>query len=67
MSNIFDKCDLLSSLPDISKWNTSKVVEMNYMFKFCKRLKLLPDISKWITSHSFNMSELLRNYEAYRL
>ena len=37
------------SLPDISKWNTSNVNNMSYMFYNCKSLSSLPDISKWKT------------------
>jgi surface protein len=36
-------------LPDISKWDTSKVLDLSYMFYNCYSLKSLPDISKWDT------------------
>ena len=32
MSYMFYECSTLSSLPDISKWNTDKVTDMSYMF-----------------------------------
>ena len=32
MSYVFDGCSSLSSLPDISKWNTNKVTDMIYIF-----------------------------------
>ena len=32
MSYIFYDCESLSSLPDISKWNTTKVTIMDNMF-----------------------------------
>ena len=35
---------LFLGLPDISKWNTSKVANMSYMFHGCKSLISLPDI-----------------------
>ena len=35
MSYIFYGCSSLSSLPDISKWNTNKVTYMSYMFDGC--------------------------------
>ena len=41
---------LLKALPDISKWNTSKVQNMEYVFCKCEQLLSLPDISKWDTS-----------------
>jgi len=44
---MFDSCESLSLLPDISKWNTSKVTSTSNMFFHCKSLTYLPDISKW--------------------
>ena len=32
MSYMFYECSKLSSLPDISKWNTSNVKDMSYIF-----------------------------------
>jgi len=65
MSHMFNKCSLLSSLPDISKWDTKDVTNMSYMFYLCESLTSLPDISKWDTkkvtdmSHMFNRCSLL--------
>ena len=50
MSWMFYNCRKLKSLPDISKWDVSKVEYMNKMFKKCKSLKSYPDFSKWNTS-----------------
>ena len=47
MGFIFDDCSSLSSLPDISKWNTNNVTDMSWMFRNCSSLQSLPDISKW--------------------
>ena len=47
MNGMFGGCKSLTSLPDMSKWNTSKVVDMRFMFLGCKSLKAKPDISKW--------------------
>ena len=55
MSGIFYGCRSLELLPDISKWNTSKVEDMSYMFYGCKSLKSLPDISNWNTSSVKNL------------
>ena len=55
---IFNKCKALLSLPDISKWNTSKVIYMDTMFNACSSLKYLPNISKWNTSNVTNMNGL---------
>jgi len=37
----------LTELPDISKWRTNNVRNMNHLFSNCLSLKLLPDISNW--------------------
>ena len=47
MSWMFSLCSSLSSLPDISKWNTNNVTDMSNMFSRCKSLSSLPDISNW--------------------
>ena len=46
-SNMFCICK------NISKWNTSKVINMNGMFSCCNNF---PDISKWNTSNVTDMS-----------
>ena len=46
MSNMFSRCSSLSSLLDISKWNTNNVKYMSEMFYECSLLSSLPDISK---------------------
>ena len=56
MSYMFYNCKSLSSLPDISKWDTSNVTNMSCMFGECKSLSSLPDISKWNTSNVNDMS-----------
>ena len=53
---MFLRCISLISLPDISKWNTSNVKDMNSMFYGCNSLISLPDISKWNTSNVKSMS-----------
>ena len=40
---------------DISKWDTSNVNDMSYMFDGCESLNSLPDISKWDTSNVEDM------------
>ena len=44
---MFYECSSLSSLPDISKWNTNNIKNMSLMFNECSSLSSLPDISKW--------------------
>ena len=46
MSSMFYHSSNLSTLPDISKWNTNNVTNMSYMFYHCYNLSTLPDISK---------------------
>ena len=56
MSFIFSYCSSLSSLPDISKWNTSNITNISYMFSYFSKLSSLPYISKWNTSNVTNMN-----------
>ena len=61
MKGMFSGCSSLSSLPDISKWNTNNVIYMNSMFRDCSSLSSLPDISKWNTNNVIFMSDMFRN------
>ena len=47
MNYSFFNCESLSSLPDISKWNTNNVFDINFLFSNCISLVSLPDITKW--------------------
>ena len=58
MRELFYNCSSLISLPDISKWNTSKVKDMNGLFYNCSSLISLPDISQWKTNNVINMKEM---------
>ena len=44
---LFYDCKSLKKIPDISKWNTSKVLNISFLFFGCSSLVSLPDISKW--------------------
>ena len=46
MSFMFFRCTNLLAIPDISNWDTSKVIKMNSVFNKCTSLISLPDISK---------------------
>ena len=50
LSYLFSCCKI-TSIPDISKWDTSNVESIDNMFLHCFNLKSLPDISKWNTSN----------------
>ena len=41
---MFNGCKSLSSLPDISKWNTSKLEKNDDMFKGCDKILKKPII-----------------------
>ena len=56
MTEIFGECYSLTTLPDISKWNTPNVTNMFGMFYKCSLLKSLPDISVWNVSNLENLS-----------
>ncbi len=42
MGSMFKNCHSLSSLPDISKWDTKNVTDMSYMFDGCKENLNIP-------------------------
>ena len=56
MYEIFSNCLLLEKLPDISNWDTNKVIDMCKIFYNCKNLSVIPDISKWDTSNVIDMN-----------
>ena len=49
----------VTSIPDISKWDTSNVFDMSYLFCCCENLKFLPDISSWNTTNVKKMSNMI--------
>ena len=53
---MFAECSSLCDLPDISKFNTSKIIDMSYMFCYCSSLSVLPNISKWNFGNVKNVS-----------
>ena len=54
-------CFSLSSLPDLSKWNTNNISDMSFLFEGCSSLTYLPEISKWKTNNVTNMSGIFVN------
>ena len=64
MSYLFDKCESLISVPNISEWDTSNITNMSNIFSYCKLLKSLPDISKWDTSKVTNMNTMFWDCES---
>ena len=61
LSYMFSYCSNLSSISDVSKWDTNKIKDMNSMFSDCSTLLALPDISKWNTSNVTDMSFMFNN------
>ena len=51
ISELFTGCSSLKSIPDISKWNITKVRDLHYLFSGCSSLQFLPDISIWDTEN----------------
>ena len=64
LSFLFSFCKI-TSIPDISKWDTSNVKYMNHMFLHCFDLKSISDISKWNTSKVINIKGLFT--DCYKL
>ena len=65
MSYMFSGCNSLTSLPDISKWNTIKVTNMKSMFCNCKSLTSYSEISKWKIDNVIDISEIFRECNLY--
>ena len=61
MRYMFSECTSLLKLPDISKIDTSKIINMECMFNNCTSLLSLPDISNWNTSNVTNMAYMFNN------
>ena len=59
---MFNKCNFLLSISeDFSKWDTSNIINMSYMFCECQSLLCLPDISFWNTRKVTDMSFMFSN------
>ena len=61
---MFIRCESLKTL-DISKWDTSKVTDMSYMFNGCKLLEYL-NLSGWNISNVISMSEMFHGCESLK-
>ena len=64
---MFYNCSNLFSLPDIDKWDTTKVTNMRAMFSRCSLLSSLHDISKWDTSNVTTMKNMFSNCSSLEL
>ena len=61
MNEIFSNCPSLISLPDISEWDTSNIIDMSKIFYNCRSLSFIPDISKWDISNVVDMHKMFKN------
>ena len=61
INQLFSDCSLLSSLPDISKWNSNNLIKMIYLLNDFSSLSSLPDISKWNANNVTNKDNLINN------
>ena len=67
MHGMFFKCESLNELPDISKWNISKVNDMEAMFYEYSQLSNFPNISNWMynINHVRNKKDMFKNCNLY--
>ena len=61
MYGIFCNCSSLTSVGDLSNWDTSNVTDMSSMFCNCSSLTSVGDPSNWDTSNVKNMSNIFCN------
>ena len=58
---MFKDCSSLTSLPDISKWNTKNVENMESLFYNCSKLLIMPNISNWNICKVTKLKSMLYN------
>ena len=58
MSYMFNRCQALDSLEDISNLNVDNITNISFMFSNCNQLTSLPDISKWNTENISDMNSI---------
>ena len=58
MRHMFQECQSLLSISDISNLDVSKVTDMSGMFMICESLTSLPDLSKWNTENLTNAASI---------
>ena len=67
ISRMFYNCVSLTSLPDLSEWNTNNVTDFSGMFHNCASLSSLSDISQWKTNNATNFSYFFLNVHLYQI
>ena len=63
MSYLFNECNNLNKMPDLSKWDISSVEDISGLFKDCKNLIQIKGIEKWNVGKVKNMSNLFNGCE----
>ena len=70
MNGMFNCCSSLTMIPNISKWKTNNLIEINEIFYGCSSLLIDPDISNWdlnkikdIDSTSSFSSSVLKSHD----
>ena len=63
MCGIFNKCEQLTKISDISGWKTANVTDISILFQFCSSLKKVPDISYWNSSKFKDISGVFSECE----
>ena len=66
MSYMFYGCSSLKELPDISKWNTNNVQNLNSIFGNCSSLIFIPDISKWKFNNKININNIFKGCKSLK-
>ena len=61
MDNIYNEYSKLSSLPEISNWNTNNVTNMKTIFEKCSSLTTLSDILRLLLIHKIFKYQIIQN------
>ena len=57
---MFYRFSSLISLPDISKWNTQNINNLNCIFENCSLLTFIPNISKWKFNYKIKINNIFK-------
>ena len=63
LSEMFQDCENLRTINNISEWDTSNVTNMDNMFKSCKSLVSL-DLSNWVVSKVESMHDMIQGCDS---
>jgi len=53
-------CSLIKKLPDISKWNTNNINNINNLFENCSLLTFIPNILKWKFHNKIQINNIFK-------